>query len=366
MNSLRIPTRLLVIANSARMLSQLLVDAGFESVALDCFADEDTQALSLDSIRLCSLALPDIQAAAESMQAKYALTHLVYGSGFENHVESLRYLETRFTVLGNPADLFVRFQDKSEFFQQLTALAIAHPETMFSPPGNADDWLLKPMIGEGGRAIACYDSDKPVDVERFYWQRYLPGAVYSVLFVADARQSRVLGFNRQSSLDVAEECFLFSGVISRAHIPDRVRALLANTLNKLLSVYPLQGLGSLDFIMHNQQCYVLEINARIPASAQLYGRSVFNLHWQACLGVLAEPVSAPPAGYQIIYAENPLGIPSGLQWPKWVVDRPTGGAIIGKGQPVCSIIAAGNDADQVANQLRRQQIIIENFLKTGL
>lgn len=366
MNSLPIPTRLLVIAGSARMLAQLLVDAGFEPVALDCFADEDTLDLSLDSIQLRSLALSDIQDAVESMQAKYALTHLIYGSGFESHVESLRYLETRFTVLGNSADLFVRFQDKSEFFQQLTALAIAYPETVFSPPANADGWLVKPMLGEGGRAVTRYASDKPVDVEQFYWQRYQAGAVYSVLFAADASRCLVLGFNRQFALDFAGEPFLFSGVISRAFVPNRIQALLTDALNKLMHVYSLRGLGSLDFIMHNQQCYVLEINARIPASAQLYGRSVFNRHWQACLGMLGEAVLAPPAGYQIIYAENTLAMPDGLQWPKWVVDRPRGGAIIGKGQPVCSIIAAGNDADQVANQLRHQQIIIENFLKTGL
>jgi methenyltetrahydromethanopterin cyclohydrolase len=98
---------------------------------------------------------------------------------------------------------------------------------------------------------------------------------------------------------------------------------------------------------------------------------VFDLHLQACNGVRLtvddKPYPCPiPMGLQIIYAKHSFKIPMGMIWPNWVVDRPAGGVFIGKGQPVCSIIAQGNNTDKVQNRLQRWQKIIENLLQTGL
>ncbi|QPK64129.1 ATP-grasp domain-containing protein [Methylomonas sp. LL1] len=366
MDSLNLPSKLLVIAQSARMLAQLAANAGFMPFVIDCFGDEDTRSLAMDSVKVNSLALTDLRPAVESMAKRCELTHLVYGSGFENHVDSLDFLESQWVVLGNPAALFRCFQDKPAFFYHLAALSITHPQTVFSPPNDGDEWLVKPMRGEGGLAIARYDGARSVYDADFYWQRYLAGDVFSVLFAAATGQVKLLGFNRQWAASIDDQEFAFAGIRNHAELSPLHRELLSEWLEKLVNIYPLRGLGSLDFIVHDQECYALEINARIPSGAQLYGQSVFRLHLLACLGVLAEVEQAAPAGYQVILAEKDIVIPVGLAWPKWVVDRPESGVFIGKGRPVCSIIAGGNDAGRVEAQLRRQQIIIENFLKSGL
>ncbi|MDD1621716.1 MAG: ATP-grasp domain-containing protein, partial [Methylococcaceae bacterium] len=177
-----------------------------------------------------------------------------------------------------------------------------------------------------------------------------------------------LGFNRQWTTAIDDSHpFVFAGVASHAEVSVVNQKLLSDWLAKLAGVYPLRGLGSLDFIVVDGECYVLEINARIPASAQLYGTSIFALHLQACNGVLdgkaVEQVA--PAAYQIIYAREMLRVPESVAWPTWAADRPVCGSIIGKGQPLCSIIAAGNSPRQVLERLRRRQQIIENILNTG-
>ncbi len=368
MDQSAIPVKLLVIAQSARMLAQLAMNAGYRPVAIDCFADEDTRQLAVQTVRVSSLALCDVRPAILAMREKHGLTHLVYGSGFEHHTETLLYLEQDWRILGNSAALFRRVQDKSAFFAQMAILAIQCPETVFSAPTVGGDWLIKPRQGEGGLGISLYDPNGDAIIPgEIYWQRHLNGQAMSVLFLACNGQVRLLGFNRQWTATIDDKhCFVFAGIRNRAELSPAHRQLLSGWLAKLARVYPLKGLGSLDFMLVNDRCYLLEINPRIPASAQLYGASIFSLHVQACLGKLGECASAEPKGYQIVYARKSLRVPDGLYWPEWAVDRPRAGSIIGKGGPICSIIAAGKTAEQVENRLRRRQNFIEKLLNTGL
>ena len=72
------------------------------------------------------------------------------------------------------------------------------------------------------------------------------------------------------------------------------------------------------------------------------------------------------SGYVIVFAEAYLQIQADVDWPVWVMDRPSQGLIIGKGQPICSIIAAANDALNCLAQLKSRKRFIENLLNIGL
>lgn len=368
MSRLNVLSKLLVIAQSARMLTQMAINAGFVPVAIDCFGDSDTRQLALDTLKVASLALADVLPAVEAMRKTHGLTHLVYGSGFEHCSETLDFLEKDWIVLGNSVEVFRCFQDKPAFFARLAALSIPHPETSFSSPEGGGNWLIKPMRGEGGTDITRYDPDASIKPGEWYWQRNLEGEAFSVLFLACRGQTKVLGFNRQWMMGIDDDHpFVFAGVASQTEVSLANQKLLSDWLAKLVGVYPLRGLGSLDFIVAEGRCHVLEINARIPASAQLYGESIFALHLRACLGIWDDTLveQALPSAYRIIYAENTIRIPEDIVWPTWAADRPNGGAIIGKGQPICSIIAAEKSPRQVSEHLRRRQQIIENILNTG-
>lgn len=363
-----IPPTLLVIARSARMLAKMAVDAGFVPVAIDCFADTDTRRLALDAVKVPSLDLAGVRPAVDAMRGKYGLTHVVYGSGFEECTETLAFLEQDWVVLGNSVEVFKRFQDKPAFFDNLAALSIPCPETLFSPAIDGGNWLVKPMLGEGGVGIRRHDPNHAVNSSECYWQRFLEGEPLSVLFVACRGQANVLGFNRQWAVAIEQDQpFLFAGVANHADVSAEHRRQVSEWLTKLARIYPLRGLGSLDFIVAEGRCYLLEINARIPASAQLYDESVFTRHVQACLGVLEDADIEPPlpAAYQIVYAQKDTWIPCDVSWPDWAVDRPDGGAFIGKGQPICSIIATGKSPSQAAEHLRCRQQVIEKLLNTG-
>jgi len=359
--------KILVIAKSGRMLAQFLRDAGIEVVVIDCFADLDTRELAGDFIQVSSLALENIINPVKTLQSRHQLNYVIYGSGFERYCASVRFLESCLTVLGNDSVTFCALQDKIRFFKQLEILGIDYPEVSFFAPPDLSGWLTKPLQGEGGVGVSRYSSGQGA-LKQVYWQRYIDGESLSVLFVADKDKVSIVGFQRQLMRNgVSEQEFVFSGVISETDLPIDCCNLMIDWVTKLATSYQLKGLNSLDFVFRGQQCYVLEINARPTASLQLYDATVIIAHLTACLGKLDGITyhSAFVRAYKIVFAKSGLQIGRRMDWPDWAMDRSSAESIIGKDDPICSIIARGKSVQQVMDKLHFKQQKIEYFLQTG-
>jgi predicted ATP-grasp superfamily ATP-dependent carboligase len=266
------------------MLAQAAKTAGLKPLVIDLFADLDTQGYAEDFRQIASLAEQDLAPAVDYFIERYGVTHVVYGSGFEHHPESLHFLNSRLTILGNDPDVFVRQLDKPVFFSALDALNIPYPEVAFNAPECAGDWLLKPMQGQGGIGIKHYHAGDEAK-EAVYWQRFQPGTSCSVLFLADGQQAQVVGFNSQWSIKLSEnQEFVFSGVANNADLPDKYKAQVTGWLKQMVPVFGLKGLNSLDFIVADDGCYILEINPRPSASMQLYDQDLLLRHIQSSVG----------------------------------------------------------------------------------
>jgi methenyltetrahydromethanopterin cyclohydrolase len=383
------------------MLAQAVKNAGLRPLVVDLFADLDMQDYAEDFRQVKSLAEQDLVSAVDYFIERYAVTRVIYGSGFECHPQSLCYLNSRLIILGNHPDIFARQQDKQAFFSTLDQLNIPHPEVVFSAPAGFDDWLLKPMQGQGGVGIRRYHPDDNVDdcmdargtnprmeeVEQdmeqlpraiaedsVYWQKFQAGTPHSVLFLADGQQVQVIGFNRLWSVRLSEtQEFVFSGVINNADLADAHKAVITDWLNQMVPAFGLKGLNSLDFI-HGDDCsYVLEINPRPSASMQLYDKDLLGRHIQSYEGAVGATLvaltpetgrlkSPPQTGYQVVYAEHDLIIPDQFEWPEWCMDLPESGDMCRAGQPICSIIAHQKNSRSVVEQLlTKQQLILSKL-----
>ncbi|MDO9103492.1 MAG: ATP-grasp domain-containing protein [Methylovulum sp.] len=356
MNAPQISPYILIIASSARMLAQAASIAGLKPLVIDLFADLDTQRYAEACQQVSSLAIAQLAVAIDFFVKRYAVVHVIYGSGFEYYPESLYYLDSRLTLLGNTPDTFVRLQDKVDFFSALSALDIPYPEVAFTAPGRADNWLVKPVQGQGGVGIKRYHHDCPeVPV---YWQQYQPGSPQSVLFLADGQAAQTIGFNTQWTVgNSVDEAFIFSGIINSSRLTNGQRALISGWLAVLVTVFDLKGLNSLDFIQDGKGIYVLEINPRLSASMQLYADGLLARHIRASLGDISGSYAAQNGyvGYQIIYAERDITIPEAFAWPRYGMDLPAAGVICRKERPICSIIARHNTPRHVFRLLQRKQ-----------
>lgn len=362
------------------MLAQAAKNAGLKPLVIDLFADLDMQDCAEDFRLVNSLTEQDLAPAVDYFVERYAVTHVIYGSGFECYPESLHYLNNRLIILGNHPDVFARQLDKPAFFSTLDRLSIPHPEVVFGAPEYADDWLLKPMQGQGGVGISRYHAGDETK-EPVYWQKFQAGTPHSALFLADGQQMQVIGFNRQWPVRLSEtQEFVFSGVVNSCDLSDVHKAVITGRLKQMVPAFGLKGLNSLDFIHIDDCSYVLEINPRPSASMQLYDQNLLVRHIQSCLGgqsVGRNSVAYCAAwqdyhstGYQVVYTGRDLIIPDRFEWPDWCMDLPKPGNMCRAGQPLCSIIAHQKNSRSVVEQLRtKQQLIIsklEGFDRHGI
>ncbi|MBM4208038.1 MAG: ATP-grasp domain-containing protein [Gammaproteobacteria bacterium] len=356
---------LMVIAASARMLAQAARREGYRLLVVDCFGDQDTRCFAEESVCIPDLSDANVKKAINDFKARYPVELGIYGAGFEQHQASLRYLCSQLNVLGNQPDTFANVQDKATFFSSLKKLGIPFPDTTFQVPDHKDGWLIKPLQGQGGMGIGRFINDD--NVERpVCWQRYQTGTAHSVLFLADGRRCRIIGFNRQWTVALSEsDEFVFSGIINDTELTEKQCELLMSWVKKLTLEFSINGLNSLDFIKNDDEFYVLEINPRPPASMQLYDGDLLSLHMNACHGKPPEsfPQQNDVCGLQVVYAQQKVGIPDGFAWPEGCQDIPGSGTLINAGQPICSIINKGNDAAAVMDVLKQRKVYILQHLQ---
>lgn len=334
----------LIIATSGRMLAQAAWLEGFDVLVVDCFADLDTRKFAKKVIRVHSLSIENLTFALEQFKS-FEIAGVVYGSGFENHVESLYFLEKHFVLIGNSAAVFERVQDKREFFKALDVLKIPYPQTHFSFPKNETNWLTKPLAGQGGVGINSQQTN-------IYWQQFCGGQSGSVLFL----NSEIIGFNTQWT----HGNFLFAGISNHSDLNNSQKKQLALWVEKLILYFNLRGLNSLDFIHNENEIFVLEINPRPSASMQLYDLPFFSLHIGLTNSITAQ---RDFSAYQIIYAPHSFIIPKNFNWLKNCHDVPQSGVIIRKDSPICSMIARGMQPEAVLRILEINVKKLEGNLK---
>lgn len=356
--------KILVVANSGRMLARSALYIGLKPIVIDVFSDEDTRNLAYDFCQIPTLSLDYLIPAVEAFLSRHNVSHFIYGSGFEGHHDSLAYLNERLKVIGNQVKTFITAQQKVTLFQVLDRFNIPYPLVSFTQPQVDDLWLIKPLFSYGGVGIKRYLPGDEVN-ELYYWQRYQEGTLHSVLFLADGINAQVVGFNTQwaRSADRDSE-FIFCGIINSCELESTNKQTVFDWVKKLTIEFGLVGLNSLDFIHSKGQNYFLEINPRLPASMQLYGSNLLNNHISACQGVLEyNPIkNLVCRAYQVVYIEDDIFVPQFIDWPTYVVDVPAVGVLIRKGQPICSIIVHENNPQLVFAELAdKQQQLITNL-----
>ena len=352
-----------LVGLSARMLVQSAVRGGWSPLAVDLFSDQDTLSMAHRCVAVeadgFGFKAASIISAVNRILAENSGDAIIFSSGLDSRPDILQAISQRCTILGNSADCLRKLNQPATFFSLLKQLSIPYPETRYLRPQKKQGWLLKANRSEGGQGVVRYDS--ATVSEKFYFQRELPGTAMSVLFLADGCRAQIVGFNTQwSNTRNQHHPFLFSGVMNWVELILTQREQVSNYVSKLVEAIGLKGLNSLDFILSDGICYVLEINPRPSASMTLYEdyfpKGILAEHINACLGHLwhghieLKTVNA----YKIIYAPSEIYIPLTMRWPSWSADKPADGKRIYSGHPICSIVASAKEPHS-AQQLLQQR-----------
>ncbi len=358
---------LMILANCGRAMAESAARGGYRVSVLDAFCDRDTLAVAECWPVSQGFSQRDMEIFIDELASIFPKPPcgIVYGAGLEEASLLLSRLSSRYRLFGNDPRVLELLRKPQRFFSLLNRLRIPYPEVSFTPPYTEPErrWLIKRAGSCGGQGVAYFDAQHSAADGNCYYQRHTPGSVMSVLFIADGRRHRTLGYNRMGfERSTAPAPFLYSGAIGQAPLREQIRREVEQAVEKLVSELALRGINSLDFILNDGGIFVIDLNPRPTATLELYEHQVgdgwIRHHIQACLGELpALPIlgSTVRYGHQIVYAPKTVEVPDEMSWPAWVKDRPLSRARVFVGQPLCSLFAQGASADEVEFLLARRQ-----------
>lgn len=284
----------------------------------------------------------------------------IYGSGFEAQPELLAEISKIIPLLGNLASTVQAIKDPAVFFPSLEKCGIRFPATSYTYPNIDEVNFLRKKIGGCGGTHITYANQSDHSEYRYY-QQYIDGRSVSLLFLANHHEIEVIGFNEQWISSSISEPFRYGGAVSNIDLPLHAQQQLIDAAKKLSQIYDLVGLNSLDAILKDDIIFVLEINPRLSATIDLYDNGSNNLieqHIKICLqnsDSIDEDKHHVPAlskAHAIVYTDFDCIVPLNFEWPDWVVDTPNELAEILSAEPLCTVLAVADnaeDAKQLAN-----------------
>jgi len=345
----------LIIAYSGRALAAAAARAGEPVHVIDWFGDEDTRALTQTCFVVppgeggSGFALPALEAAL--IQLTGQLDRIVYGAGIEGNPALLARLEQTAPVAGNPSSVLALVKDPASLAGLLDRVGATHPQISFDPPGEPG-WLQKRIGGSGGSHVSwAARGDRPPPPGHYY-QRAVGGIAVSVLFAASGTDAAVLGLSEQWTASTGEMPFRYGGCAGPIDLAETTVAELTALCRRVAATIGLVGLNGLDcLVTPDGGITVIEINPRPGAAIDVFGEAMdlWSIHVDAVAGRLPRlgpSTRNPTRAAAILYADHPLVVPAGFEWPDWIADRPAANSPIADAMPICTVFAeAGHAAD---------------------
>jgi uncharacterized protein len=365
-----VKSHLIILGASCRAAAFSALRAGFEPYTIDLFADRDLTAVcTAAKIERYPEDFPDALAGAP--QAPW-----MYTGGLENYPRLIDKLAEIRPLLGNCGDSLRRSRQNHRLARAVRAAGFKFPPSAncelkdSAPPGPPDEWLWKPRRSSGGLLIRRATDAIPAVLG--YWQRWIPGASTSAVFVAAGGSSRLLGMSHQlHGRDFGlSRRFLYCGSLAPTRLAFVGTDQIAALGQQLAEDFGLVGLFNVDFVSAGDGVWVLELNARYSASVEVLERvrneNFVGMHVVACthqkLPALLTTEAATCAGKAVVYANRSGVIQPAFdelvaRWnlpgqPPGIADLPQIGQAIAADEPVATVLTEGEWPGEVEAELR--------------
>ncbi|QDU36561.1 ATP-grasp domain protein [Maioricimonas rarisocia] len=382
----------LLVGASTRAMAFSAIRSGFRPICCDRFADADLQAVA-ETHRVTEW--PD---GLPKVLDRYPDVPVMYGGALENAPELLERIADSHPLWGVHAGPLAAVRDPFRLASELTRVRVNMPEVRdpSSPPEPDGTWLLKPLAGSCGRGITIWNdqaaSAATLD-EPHYFQRRVDGAACSALFIAppDRSDVRFVGITRQliGTSQLHAPPFAWCGSIGPMVLPVGNEHLIRRMGNFLSWSFELCGLFGIDFILDSQDnIWPTEVNPRYTGSAEILELScgLHLIHDHACqfdpdLAARREsllPIESPAdqnpvLGKAVLYSDRRFTIAAGQSWDcsppamslPAIADIPTEQQVIGPGEPICTLMQAGQTQADCESRLQAAAAAMQDELRAS-
>lgn len=357
----------LIVALSGRALACSARAAMIPVTVLDVFCDTDTLVWANTAGRIGDVSdgihYPRLLELADALSPPPRCGGLVYGAGFESNPRVLSVLGENRRIFGNEPEVLADICTPQTLFATLGRLGVPFPAVRFQPPPDADGWLAKRAGSSGGAHVQ--PAQRVAGKAGYYYQREIQGRVMSVLFLANGRESNIVGISEQWNTRAEDAPYGYGGAVSHQRVSESLYRDFIQLVDTLTLQWELRGLNCIDMVVDGDDFHVLEINARPTATAELYDyesrESLFKQHMDACRGtaLYCRGRSERMYAHRLVHAEQDLHVPWHFNWPTWCSDRPAAGTDIRCGEPVCTVHASGTSMFGLNGFLQRRTRFIQ-------
>ncbi len=364
-----------VVGASARAAVMSLARFGTTAWAVDLFGDRDL--LQLAPTTICPLSV--FPFAFPELVRAFPPGPFLYTGGLENHPDVVHQLCLQRKLIGNSPEALLLARDRTRLRQQLDRHQFLSPDEL--PSGSRcpeqRGWLLKPERSAGGLGIRTAHLGE-IAPPGYYFQRLLQGLSRSVVYHEAEGQARIFGITEQLTGTpwLHAKGYHYTGSIG----PVEVSPLLEQELLRLgalcVSSLGLCDVFGIDFLLHDEQLWVLEVNPRYTASVEVLELARRESVWSPTCSACGP--SEGVIGKAIYYAPKRIVFPSSGSWDAelaksfdpWCLPRyadiPAGGSVIELGHPVLTLFASAPTQELCRRALQSRARKLDELLQVHL
>jgi uncharacterized protein len=355
---------LILVGASVRAAAMSARRAGFTPWCIDLFCDTDLRQLTRNAYRCPAGEWPQglLPILKDAPQAPW-----IYTGGLENHPNLIRELAEVRPLWGNGPNELLKSRSPFNVWKLLNEAGLPCLEVRDADaelPGYCE-WLRKPLRSCGGGDIRRVTTPLPEAEARernVYHQQMAEGEPYSSVFVGDGyEEAKLLGSTRQligqSWLNATG--FQYCGNLGPVDPAPEVRATLWRIGQVLVEGCKLKGLFGIDWVLANEQPWLVEVNPRYPASLEILELHQYDHYFQYHASSFDPRVVPPPppggrpskVGKAVFYADRDFTMPR-MGFPCTVHDVPSPGEFVQSGTPVLTLLAWGNTVSECEHDLK--------------
>ena len=374
----------LIVGASTRAAAFSTLRAGLKPRCLDYFVDRDLMAI-------CTVDRVEAQegvAGLERLALGLPPGPWLYTGPLENHPDRVERISRTHRLHGNAAETLRGARDPFRLVEVLRRQGLPYLETRPDAQRLPRDgsWLVKPIASAGGRLIQHLDHATVPFAEPSYFQQFLDGPSHSALLLAQQQgAAELVGVTRQL-LGTSGAPFAYRGNVGPSLVPAPLMSRLRQLGNVLSSAFRLVGLFGVDYIQHDDEPWLVEINPRYTASVEVFElathRTLLTEHLRACgMDLVESPppgkpqtvtTKAPVVGKAVLYAQRSMVAPEiEIDDPRCrdsfavpaIADVPWPGTTIAAGEPIMTMLTKGEDVRECEARLDELETLWQNSLK---
>jgi predicted ATP-grasp superfamily ATP-dependent carboligase len=304
----------------------------------------------------------------------------LYTGALENHPELISRWQGIRPLLGNSAEVLRLVRNPAMVSAVLRNAGLAAPLVRLEGANLPRDgtWLRKPRRSAGGARIARLDAEghDPAKSDEFYFQQQIEGTSVSAVYVATAREVRLIGVTEQlcGTRWGGDTEFRYCGSIGPRPLAPQIMNQFQRIGETLHQSFALLGLFGVDAILQDGVVWPVEVNPRYTASVEVIERAAaFNAvasHVSACRKGELPELSTPrqQSGKLIVWAvrkclfpahgDLPAGLRACPSTPA-LADIPAADTPIEAGWPIATVLADAGCPEAVIEQLANRAAALQ-------